>query len=177
MSNYFGKTYAADAKRKVRRRAGIIAGVVAAFLATAGVAVAAILLTSNTATAQLDAGQAQQLEITEPAFTGGALFPGTSVGLSFKVKNPNPFPATITKATLDGTSSTTCTLAQLTGPASDIGTVNGLTLTLATPVQLAAGETKTVTYAKVVTLAPAATASCAITAKFTVTGSGAGSGN
>lgn len=173
----FSKSYAAGAKRKARRRAVVISTAVAVALAGGGAALAAMLLSSNTAEAKLDKGAAQQLVLSAAQFTGGPLFPGTSVGLTFSVKNPNAFPATVSKVVLDGTSSTTCDLAQLTGPAADVGTVDNLTLTLASPVQLAAGEEKAVTFPKVVTLKSAATDSCAITAKFQVTGTGAGSGN
>lgn len=176
MSTHYAKSFAADTKRKARRRAGIIAAAIAALLATGGVALAAIALQSNEAEASLDKGAAVPLVLDNAQFTG-PLWPGMSTGLKFRVANPNAFPATITKVELNGTSTTTCTVAQLTGPAADIGAVNGLTLTLATPVSVPAGGDKWVEYPKVVSLAAAAGDSCSIVAKFKVTGTGAGSGN
>jgi acyl dehydratase len=170
------KTDAAEkvAKRKSRKVWALAA--VGTLFAGGGVAFAAIMLQSNETEAALAKGTAAPLVLDNAEFTK-PLFPGTSTGLKFRVANSNPFPATIDKIVLNGTSTTTCNIAQLTGPAAAVGTVNGLTLTLTNPVSVPANDNVTFEYPKVVTLAPAATDSCAIVAKFKVTGSGAGSGN
>lgn len=172
------ETIIGDAERTAKRRSRKIwaLAAVGALVAGGGVAFAAALLSSNEAQATLDKGSVAQLVLDNAQFTG-PLWPGMSTGLKFRVQNNNPFPATVTKIELNGTSTTTCNLAQLTGPAADVGTVSNLTLTLAAPVIVPANGEKVVEYPKVVSLAPAATDSCSIVAKFKVTGTGAGSGN
>lgn len=162
------------AKRKSRKIWALAA--VGTLIAGGGAAFAAIQLQSNETEANLAKGTAANLVLENAEFTK-PLFPGTSTGLKFRVNNSNEFPATVKQIVINGTSSTTCNPSQLSGPASTVGTVNGLVLTLASPVTVPAGEGVNVEYPKVVTLSPAATDSCAIMAKFKVTGEGAGSGN
>ncbi len=157
----------------MRKKTTVAASAIAATLIAGGVAFAAIALTSNETEAALAKGQASNLVLDNAEFTK-PLFPGTSTGLRFRVTNPNPFAASVTKVVVNGTSTTTCNLAQLTGPAADVGSVNNLTLTLTQPVSVPAGQSVNVEYPKVVTLAQAATDSCSIVAKFKVTGAGSG---
>ncbi len=173
MSTHYSKTFDAPAKRKRKVRA-VALGIVSGVLAVAGGAYAAIALTSNETEAALAKGNAETLVLDQAQFTK-PLFPGTSTGLKFRVINNNAFPATIDKIVLNGTSTTTCPLDQLTGPAANVGTVNGLTLTLASPVTVPANNNVVFEYPKVVTLKATATDSCTINAKFKVTGVGAGS--
>ncbi len=172
MSTHYAKAFDAPAKLK-RRRRNIIVSVMSAVLAVGGGAFAAIALSSNETEAALAKGSAEALVLDQAQFTK-PLFPGTSTGLKFRVINSNGFPATINKIVLNGTSSTTCNVADLTGPAATVGTVSGLTLTLADPVVVPANNNVIFEYPKVVTLKPSATDSCAITAKFKVTGVGSG---
>lgn len=171
-------TIIGEAERTAKRKSRKIWALAAAgtLVAGGGAAFAAIALTSNEVDANLAKGQAANLVLSDAEFTK-PLFPGTSTGLKFRIANSNEFPATVKAIVINGSSSTTCNLAQLSGPAASVGAVNGLTLTLATPVTVPAGEEVAVEYPKVVTLSPQATDSCAITAKFKVTGDGAGSGN
>ncbi len=172
MSTHFSKSFDAPAKLK-RRRRNIAISIASAVLAVGGGAFAAIALSSNETTAALAKGNASALVLDNAEFTR-SLFPGSSTGLRFRVTNPNPFDASVSKVVVSGESSTTCNVQQLTGPASTVGQVSGLTLTLAQPVSIPAGQSVNVEYPKVVTLAAAATDSCAISAKFKVTGSGSG---
>lgn len=171
-NQYVAQNSAVAKKAKRRKLIGGIAGGLGAFLATGGAVWAAVALTSNEATATLEKGSVAELKITDADFTG-PLYPGMSTGLEFKVENDNPFPATIKQIVISGSSTTTCNPAQLTG-AVDIGSVSGLTVTLAAPVEVAPGTTKTVTYANALKLSKDATDSCTAVAKFKVAGSGAG---
>ncbi len=172
MSTHYAKTFDAPAKLK-RRRRNIAISIISAVLAVGGGAFAAIALSSNETSAALAKGNASALVLDNSEFTK-ALFPGTSTGLRFRVTNPNPFDATVSKVEVSGTSTTTCNVTQLSGPAASVGTVSGLTLTLKDAVTVPAGQSVNVEYPKVVTLAAAATDSCAITAKFKVAGVGSG---
>jgi hypothetical protein len=163
-----------SAKRKSRKIWALAA--VGTLVAGGGAAYAAILLQSNETQATLAKGNAVPLVLDSAQFTG-PLFPGMSTGLKFRVQNDNPFPAQVKKIEVNGTSTTTCNPAQLSGPAAGVGTVSGLTLTLTDAVEIPANSDKWVEYSKVINLAPAAPDSCAIVAKFKVTGDGAGSGS
>lgn len=169
--------YKSKAAKKAKRRISLggIGGAIAAFaMIGAGVAFAAMALDSNEATAKADAGQAQALKLTDASFNK-PLFPGTSTDLKVLVTNPNPFPATVKQIVISGNSTTTCNPAQLTGPASDVGTVSGLNLNLTNPVVVGAdGGQAWVTVPKAVKLSSDATAGCEVVAKFKVAGTGAG---
>jgi hypothetical protein len=169
------RTHAAEiagkaAKRKSRKIWALAA--VGTLVAGSGAAFAAVLLQSNEASANLEKGQAAELVLDNAQFTG-PLWPGLSTGLKFRVQNNNPFAATIKTIQISGTSTTTCDAAKLTGPAADVGAVNGMTLTLTTPVEVAGNADKWIEYPKVVTLDKSAQDSCAIAAKFKVSGDGA----
>jgi hypothetical protein len=179
VSNYYGKTYAADEKRKARRILGLpipFAAALAVIVLGGGVALAAMLISSNTVTAAQAAGEAKPIVLSEPKFSG-PLFPGGSIDLTAKAKNENDFPVTITKVNLGGNPTVNCPgneESMVTGP---LGTATTITLAADDQVTVAPGETKTVTVTKAVKLAAAATGSCSLSIPFNVTGSGAGSGN
>jgi hypothetical protein len=163
------------AARNRKKLGGILGGIAAFVLVGGGAAFAFVALTSNEATATLEKGAVAQLALFDADFTG-PLYPGMSTGLEFKVKNENPFPATIKTIVLSGTSTTDCDVAKLSG-AVDVGTVNNLTVTLATPVVVDPNSTKTITYNNALKLAASAPDSCGAVAKFKVTAEGAGPGN
>ncbi len=175
MSTHFSKTYAAEAKRKARRRTVIVTSAIAAVL-VAGTAFAAMLIQSNTVTAAQAAGEASPIVLSDPAFSG-PLFPGTAIDLTAKAKNNNTFPVTITKVSLGGNPTIDCPGNEeslVTGP---LGTATTVTLAADDQVTVAPGETKTVKVTKAVKLAASATGSCSLSIPFNVTGSGAGPGN
>jgi hypothetical protein len=172
-------TIIGDAERTAKRKSRKIWALAAAgtLVAGGGAAFAAMAIQSNEATATVEAGQAQQLQLSD-ATASGKLFPGMSVDLEFTVKNPNPFPVTLTSIVAgSGQPTVSCASpADISKLSTSLG-VSGSTLNLASPVVVDPDETKSVTIPKAVKLAPAATGGCSLQGKFKITGTGAGSGN
>lgn len=171
-------TYTSKAARSNRRKVFGIPMVVAvpvALVLSAGAAVAAMLISSNTVTAAQAAGTAAPIVLSEPKFSG-PLFPGMAIDLTAKAKNENDFPVTITKVNLGGNPTINCggDESKVTGP---LGTATTVTLAADDVVTVAPGATEVVKVKKAVRLDSSATHSCSLSIPFNVTGSGAGSGN
>jgi hypothetical protein len=166
---------AGKATKRKSRKVWLLAGA-GTLLAGGGVAFAAMLISSNTASATVAAGTASPVEITQPAFSG-KLYPGTSVDLTAVVHNPNPFPVTLSSIKMEGTPTITCASEQeksmLSGPMGSASTV----ALGDDKVDLQPGEYGHLTLHKAIKLDKAATAGCGLTVSFSLSGTGAGTGN
>jgi FlaG/FlaF family flagellin (archaellin) len=175
---HYAKSFDDDAKqarRKRNARISIISAAAAAVLVFGGVALAQMLIDSNTATASAQAGTAQQVKLTDAAFDG-ALYPGMSVNLTVKASNPNPFPVKLTTIVLAGDPKIDCVsktdLAAISGP---LGSATSYTLPSA--VEIAPNGTETVTVKRAISMNTTAAAGCNVTVPFKLTGLGAAAGN
>lgn len=179
MTVHYSKSFDADvksARRKRNTRISIVSAAAAMVLVFGGVALAQMLIDSNTATATADAGTAAQVQLADAAFDG-KLYPGMSVKLVVKATNPNPFPVKLTTLVLAGNPTIVCAggaadMAKISGP---LGTATSYTLP--TAVEIAPNGVETVTVPGAVKMSSSAGAGCKITVPFKLTGLGAAAGN
>lgn len=173
-------TKAEAGKLRKRKLFGVIpmpvAATIGAIVAFGGAAIAALSIQTNEATAKVEAGSAVVLKLSNATpVDGKKLIPGGSVALQFDVENPNDFPVTLSDVVSTSNPTITCAnSAEVALLSSSL--LAGNKLVLPAPIELSAGQSKTVTVANAVSLKKAATAGCSIEGKFKLTGTGAGTG-
>ena len=105
-------------KRSMKKRLGVLGGVLLAFLG-AGVAFAAYL-SSGSGTGATTASTAASSTIS-PGSTGTALYPGGSTNYTVTINNPNPYPVKVTSISAASSAATgtsnACVAGTVTSPA------------------------------------------------------------
>lgn len=164
-----GTEYKSKSRRKIFGLSFTAFFATLALLVGGGVAVAAVVLTSNVGEAKAEAYQEQPLVISDAHFSK-KFYPGAVADLVFTVENDNPFPATLTAIKLKQEPLVSAICRQhFSGPAST--TKEG---TVAVSATVPAGKSLVVTVPKALKLSDKAPGGCSITVEFTVAGTGAG---
>ena len=162
-----GTEYKSKSRRKIFGLSFTAFFATLALLVGGGVAVAAVVLTSNVGEAKAEAYQEQPLVISDAHFSK-KFYPGAVADLIFTVENDNPFPATLTAIKLKQAPLVKAN-CKFSGPASTDkdGTI---AVTATVPPT---GSTK-VTIQKALKLSADSPSGCEIKFEFTVAGTGAG---